>query len=172
MKPQEISIPVTDSLINLVRAHGCIWNKSDPGYKNTLLKRQACELILEGLKSEFSIETLKLCDLATHEDVKKKLKNLRNTHQQYKKKLESKSGDGAIKVKPWIWYDALSFLQGSSDMAGLPNLRATSQLPGMIENVRKQIWCVLLAVCYCCYVRSQSKCWWLFGNLFLLFLTE
>ena len=137
MKPQEVSIPVIDSLINLVRAHSCLWDKSCIGYKDTLQKRQACELILEGLKSEFPPETLKICDLMTHEDIKKKLKNLKNTHQQYKRKLESKSGDGASKVKPWIWQDALSFLQGSSDDPRIQNLRATSQLPAINGIVSK-----------------------------------
>ena len=128
MKPQEISIPVIDSLINLVRNHKCIWCKASPGYKDTLLKRHAYELIFQGLQTEFSVEILKKCDLESFEDVKKKIKTLMNTRQQHKRKMELKSGAGATNTKPWIWFEALSFLDGPP-MAGLDSLQAVSKLP-------------------------------------------
>ena len=71
MKTQETVIPVIDSLINLVRKHKCLWCKSSPDYKDTLMKRHAYELIFQGLRAEFSSQTLKTCDLETYDDVKK-----------------------------------------------------------------------------------------------------
>ena len=51
-----------------------------------------------------------------------------NTRQQHKRKMDSKSRAGASNLKPWIWYEALSFLDGSS-IPGLESLQAVSKLP-------------------------------------------
>ena len=60
-----------------------------------------------------------------------------NTRQQHKRKMDLKSGAGASNSKPWIWYEALSFLDGSS-VTGLDSLHAVSKLPAAIN--REQVF--------------------------------
>lgn len=131
------SIPVTESLINLVRGHKCLWDKTNSGFKDTLLKRHCYEQIFQGLLAEFDQKTLEDCDFFSYHDVKKKLKSLKNTYQQQKKKtrIESKSGSGAAPCKPWVWFESLSFLDNNCDYPELQSLQTSSKLPGEQEEV-------------------------------------
>nr|CAI5842751.1 unnamed protein product [Callosobruchus analis] len=84
-------------LIEEVRKHDCLWNKSLESYRNQNIRDNAWERI--------SIELKKPVD-----DIKREWKKLQDCYRQAMLRRKTKSGQFATKTKPWKYEELMSFL--------------------------------------------------------------
>jgi len=120
----------TIKFIQEFKTYECLWNQKSPTYKNKHAKEAAYQKL---------IEEMHIADFGVPE-VKKKMRTLRSTYYQEKKKIQNsiRSGNGTdtLYVPNIPWYQEMNSLLTDVDE------RQTT-----IDNVRKKICIVFHSSC-------------------------
>lgn len=94
-------------LLDLYELHDCLWNTSNPDYKNRVAREEAYISVLNSLN---------IPNVNIHE-LKNKLKSLRSTYNQELSKVLKSIEDGTYVYKPQlVWFDRVdAFLRKSAE---------------------------------------------------------
>ena len=93
----------TEELIQLYRDNECLWQVTNPNYKNRYVRDKAIRDIAQKLH-------------LTSQDVKRRIINLRTTYQQCRRRAtKRKPGSEDEDAQPikWKWFTPLEFLSDS-----------------------------------------------------------
>ena len=127
MAPNKKKKPFTETLIELIKSHPAIWNKTCKDYKDSVIRNNAWANVGANLKATFEADELKVTNLDTIKGIKGHWKNLQDTYRNKKKKSRGKSGAGLDEVlepKEWEFFEALRFLDQSGKFD--PAIKSTS----------------------------------------------
>ncbi|XP_071043110.1 uncharacterized protein [Parasteatoda tepidariorum] len=104
----------TELFIDEVEKRRCIWDTECPDYKNRVLKKSAWQEIVDVFaEKNMTKEEKTLLDIFfSGNTLQKKWKHVRDNYSRELKKQETlKSGSGASKSNPYIYFQRLQFLQ-------------------------------------------------------------
>ena len=127
MAPSKKKKHFTETLIELIKSHPAIWNKTCKDYKDSVIRSNAWANVGANLKATFEEDELKATNLYALNGIKGHWKNLQDTYRNKKKKSKGKSGAGLDEVlepKEWEFFEALRFLDQSGKFD--PAIRSTS----------------------------------------------
>lgn len=94
----------SNKLISELELRPCLWKKENEFYKNKYTRAAATDELAQMV-------------IATADEVKDKIRNLRTTFFQNLKKTKKNGSAGGVQPK-WDYFNALSFLSGEEAAAG------------------------------------------------------
>ncbi|KAG8289300.1 hypothetical protein J6590_107336 [Homalodisca vitripennis] len=120
----------TDRFIDEIEKRRALWDLESPDYKNRVLKRSAWEEVVDIFsKTESTVEEKKQLGIV----LQKRWKNLRDSFaRELRKKKTTKSGSGAVKGTPYVYFQRLIFLENTvrnKETTSNLDLSSNSQLP-------------------------------------------